>query len=385
MRWLFPLPLLAALAVAGTGPTTQAAKADPATQAVNRSLKRLVKLDDGPPGAIAIVQRQTGRRKVVKAGFANLAPTERPHPTDHMRIASVSKAFSGAVALSVVDEGLLALDTTIGERLPDLPSAWHAVTLRQLLGHTSGVPSYSEDPDFAAHVGANPQAYVSPRELLGFVADEPLSFAPGSTYRYSNSDNIIVALMAEAATGLSYEDLLAARVFTPVGMKFTSLPSDSSLPEPFIHGYDVSPGAPPEDISTELAAAGAWASGGIQSTPADLNRFVRAYVGGELFSKDQRVQQFQFRPGSSDPPGPGRNFAGLALFKYPTDCGTVFGHTGSFPGYTQFIAATRNGQASVTVSINASIGPADGKAFRSLLKAERLAVCAALTRPVDRG
>lgn len=375
------IALIAGLVLALAPLAAQAAKVDPSTQALEQSLKRLVKLDGGPPGAIAIVQRAGERRRVVKAGFANLMPTERPHPTDRMRIASVAKAFSGAVALSLVEEGRLLLDATIGERLPDLPAAWHPVTLRQLLNHTSGVPDYTEDPDFAAAFSADPQAQIPPRELLDFVADQPLAFAPGSAYRYSNSDNIIVALMAEAVTGAPYETLLATYVYSRLDMKDTSLPSTSPLPEPFIHGYDVAPGEQPEDISTAISPSGAWASGGIVSTPADLNRFVRGYVGGVLFSKAERTQQFHFRPGESHPPGPGENTAGLALFKYRTDCGTVFGHTGSFPGYTQFIAASRDGQSSVVVSVNTAVDyVAGGKPFKRLLKAERRAVCAALTR-----
>ena len=382
-----PLPLLAliaALALAFAAPAAApAAKLGSATKLVKKSLKKLVKLDEGPPGAIAIIQRPDERRRVIKAGFANLAPTERPHPTDRMRIASVAKAFSGAVALRLVDQGVLSLDTTIGERLPDLPAAWHPVTLRQLLHHTGGVPDYTQDPDFQAFFGADPQAQIAPRQLLDFVADEPLEFPPDSSYRYSNSDNIIVGLMAEAATGIPYDALLATHVYGPLGLTSTSLPSDSAMVEPFIHGYELAPGAPPEDISTAISPSGAWASGGIVSTPADLNRFVRGYVGGALFSKTQRQQQFQFVRGDSDPPGPpgpGDNLAGLALFKYATDCGTVFGHTGSFPGYTQFIAASRNGQASIVVSVNSVNLPPSGKPYELLVKAERRAVCAALAR-----
>jgi D-alanyl-D-alanine carboxypeptidase len=373
--------VIGALALAVPAASAQAVKINKAGDAAaQRSLKRLVKMDAGPPGAIAIIQRGC-KRTVLKAGLGNLTPTERPHPSDHMRIASVAKAFSGAVALSLVSEGRLTLDTTITERLPDLPAAWSTVTLRNLLNHTSGVPDYTADPDFQATVGANPQGYIAPRELVDFVADEPLRFPAGTAYEYSNTDNIIVGLMAEAATSTSYENLLAQHVFGPLGLNDTSLPSDSALPEPFIHGYDVST-TPPEDISTAISPSGAWASGGIQSTPADLNRFVRGYVGGKLFDKEERTQQFQFVDGgNSDPPGPGDNAAGLALFRYKTSCGTVFGHTGSFPGYTQFIAATRDGQRSVTVSINEQVNldPSD-PVLQALQKAERRAVCAALAR-----
>jgi len=383
MRRAHLISLLAVLALSALAPAAQAAKVDPATLLLKQSLKRLVKLDAGPPGAIAIVQREGERRRVVKAGFANLAPTERPHPTDRMRIASVSKAFSGAVALSLVEEGRLLLDTTVGERLPQAPAAWAQVTLRDALHHTSGLPDYSADPDFLAALTADPQRYFAPNELIDFVRDQPLNFAPGSSYRYSNTDNIIVGLMAEAATGVPYDQLLATHVYAPLDMQDTSLPSDSAIAEPFIHGYDLDPGLPPEDVSTALGVSGVWASGGIVSTPADLNRFVRGYVGGALFSKEQRTAQFDFIPGAgSEPAGPGDNSAGLALFRYRGKCGTVFGHTGNFPGYTQFMAATRNGESSVTLSVNTQLRPdvGDGSVFNSLLKAEEQAVCAMLTR-----
>jgi D-alanyl-D-alanine carboxypeptidase len=366
-----------------TAASAQAVKINKAGDAaVQRALKRVVNMETGPPGAIAIIQRGS-KRTVFKAGLGNLTPTERPHPSDHMRIASTAKAFSGAVALSLVSEGRLTLDTTVTERLPDLPAAWSTVTLRDLLNHTSGLPDFTGQPDFQAFVTANPQAYVAPRDLLDYVADEPLLFTPGTAYEYSNTDNIVVGLMAEAATGTPYDQLLATHVYGPLGLHDTSLPIDSALPEPFIHGYDVSTDSPPEDISTAISPATAWASGGIVSTPADLNRFVRGYVGGKLFDKEERVAQFQFLDGgSSVPPGPGNNAAGLALFRYRSSCGTVFGHTGNFPGYTQFMAATRDGQRSVTVSINeqVTLTAGDPQVFQALQKAERRAVCAALAR-----
>jgi CubicO group peptidase (beta-lactamase class C family) len=143
---------------------------------------------------------------------------------------------------------------------------------------------------------------------------------PGSKYQYSNSDNIAVALMVEAATGKSYEDLLRELVYRPLGLKKTSLPRGTNLRKPFIHGYSSDPSQdPPEDVSEDFAAGWSWASGGIVSTPADLNAFIRAYVGGKLF--DERTQAKQIRViegGSSEPPGPGMNSAGLALFRYET-------------------------------------------------------------------
>src|SRR5215210_3647485 len=356
-------------------------KAKSADAALDRALKELVAMEDGPPGVIAVVQRGK-HRDVHTFGVRNIKSGLPMRVDDRMRIGSVAKAFSGAVALSLVSEGKLSLQDTIGERLPELPEAWSGVTLRQLLNHTSGIPDFSLEPDFQDALLDSLTKAPPPEELLSFVEDEELLFDPGSEYHYSNSDNIIVALMVEAATGMSYEDQLRERVYRPLGMRKTSLPRGSNLRKPFIHGYDNDPSQqPPEDLSEVVAAGWAWASGGIVSTPADLNDFIRGYVGGKLF--DERTQAKQRRVvegGSSEPPGPGKNSAGLALFRYQTRCGTVWGHTGNFPGYTQFAAASGDGRRSVTVSINAQHTPTDGSpvVFEALRRAEELAVCAAL-------
>ena len=121
---------------------------------------------------------------------------------------------------------------------------------------------------------------------------------------------------------------------------------------------------------------------GIDSTPADLNTFIRGYVKGQLFDLRTRTQQRRiFEGGRSDPPGPGKNSAGLALFRYETKCGTVWGHTGNTGGYTQFMAASPDGKRSTTVSINSQLSPpstGDQDVFKALRRAEELAVCAAL-------
>jgi D-alanyl-D-alanine carboxypeptidase len=104
-------------------------------------------------------------------------------------------------------------------------------------------------------------------------------------------------------------------------------------------------------------------------------------VGGKLFDeRTQAKQRWVVEGGSSEPPGPGKNSAGLALFRYQTRCGTVWGHTGNTLGYTQFMAASSTGRRSATVSINSQLTPTvgDPDAFKALRRAEGLAVCAAL-------
>src|SRR5919107_1957775 len=298
---------------------------------LDRALKELVAMEGGPPGAIAIVQRGN-HREVHSFGVRNIKSGLPLRADDHMRQASTSKAYSGAVALSLVSKGALSLNDTIGELLPDLPDSWSEVTLRQLLNHTSGLPDFTKDQGFLDALLDSPKQAPQPRELLSFVENERLNFEPGTQYEYSSYDNV---------------------------------PSQQ----------------PPEDLSEVLASGWFWASGGMVTTPSDLNAFVRGYVGGDLFDLKTRARQRKvFEGGASDPPGPGKNSAGLGIFRYETRCGTVWGHTGNYPGYTQFLAASPNGKRSVTVAVNEQLSPVQGApgVFDALRHAEVKAVCAAL-------
>jgi D-alanyl-D-alanine carboxypeptidase len=369
---------LAGLALGVLAALPQTANAGIVDIELAQALQQLVATEGGPPGAIAIV-RVGNRTQVFTAGLGDLNNRRRMRPTDHMRIASVAKAFSGAVALSLVERGVLSLDDTVGKWLPELDADWNGVTLAQLLQHTSGVPDLATSEALGRRIVESPRRALPPREIVGYVAGEDLEFPSGSRYEYSNTENFLVALMVEAATGRSYERALGSRVFGPLGLRHTSLPSGYRMPRPYIHGYDVTPGGPTDDDS-ELAAAGwAWASGGIVSTPLELNRFARAYAGGALFGGATRATQLStFRPGNSHPPGPGENSVGLGIFRYATACGTMYGHTGNIFGYTQFMAGSEDGTRAVVVSANQQMNE-DDKAdiYDIMAAANELAVCAA--------
>jgi D-alanyl-D-alanine carboxypeptidase len=380
-------PLVCSVVVAGAalapGASVALAPAARGTRFhLQRELRGLVRMRGGPPGAIVVVQR-FGKRSVYSAGVRDLKSRRPVRASDHMRLASAAKAFSGAVALSLVDDHKLALNDTIAKWLPRLPAAWGRVTLRQALNHSSGLPDFSAKSSFIDYLKAHLHATPSPLFLLRFVAHEGLEFKPGTKYRYSNTDNFVVALMAEAASHRGYNRLLASAVYKPLGLRQTSLPSGPGMPNPYLHGYQPDPPGPPDDVSTLISAAYAWASGGLVSTPADLTRFIRGYAGARVFSRALQAKQLRFVAGNSEPIGPGTNSAGLGIFRYRTRCGTVYGHTGNTPGYTQFMAATRDGKRSVTASIAGQITNKSPQpqltAFRRLRKIEGDAVCAALS------
>jgi D-alanyl-D-alanine carboxypeptidase len=365
---------VALLLFAGTVGAAPSARTRDAT--LQRLLNRLVAADGGPVGAILTLYR-SGHTTVLRAGRADASRPGAPQPSEHMRIASITKAFTGAVALHLVQQGRLGLNDTIGRRLPGMPSAWSKVTVREMLDHTSGLPDYTQSDGFREQATKNPHGYVTAMQVIGWVRRSDMNFTPGTRYEYSNTDNIVIGLIAQRITGKSFGQLLTQLVFRPAGLKQTTFPTRTiSLPKPFIHGYDVEPGKPPQDVTTFLSPSGAWASGAIVSTPANLGAFIRADLGGRFFGPAQRRQQMRFVAGSSSPPGPGQNSAGLALFRYRTPCGTVYGHTGNFPGYVQWAAATANGSRSVTTSLN--IAAPTGDLLQQLRSLQAAAVCALL-------
>jgi D-alanyl-D-alanine carboxypeptidase len=365
------LPVLACLALL-FGASSAAAKTTDAE--VLKGLDGLVTSPAGPPGAIATLYRG-GKLTTLSAGRSDNRKRAKPRATEHMRIASVAKAFSGAVALHLVREGKLSLSDTIATVLPELPRAWGEVTLEELLHHTSGVPDYTKSDGFIKQAETDPRGYVSPQKIISWVAKDPLVFKPDSKYEYSNTDNIVVGLMVEAVTKKSYADNLQQIVFGPSKLTQTSLPVKIKIPSPFIHGYlPATETESEEDVSEFLSPSGAWASGGIVSTPENLNAFIRADLGLKYFDRaQQKAQMNWWAGGESSPPGPGKNSAGLALFRYQTKCGTVYGHTGNFPGYTQFAAATADGSGAVTTTLN--IPAPTGKLLAQLRRVQTEAVC----------
>ena len=347
------------------------------TDGVQGALDTLVEAEEGPPGASVLIQRGD-RIQFVRSGVGDVRNGRPFHRRDHMRIASVTKAWTGMAALELVDQGLLDLDATLGELLPTVaPAAWSEVTLAELMSHTSGVPAYTAQQQFLDDLRADPHRFFTPEGLIGYVDHLPLSFEPGSTYKYSNTDNILVGLIIEATTGRFYANDLRQLVYRPLGLQGSSLPSDWRMLGRHIHGYAVEANEPPEDVTEFLSASGVWASGGIISTPVDMNTFIRAYASGELISPGTRARQREWIPGCGEPPGPGECSTGLSLYRYRTDCGTVFGHSGNFPGFAQLIAASKNGRRSMVVSTNTQIDePLNREIFELFDDVNEAAVCA---------
>ena len=363
---------------AGAGPCP--ARPPPAratTPACSAGWSRWSRPAGGPPGAIATLYRD-GKTTVLRAGYGDRANRRRPRSTDHMRIASVAKAFSGAVALRLVRDGRLGLDDTVARHRPDLPAAWGAVTVRQLLNHTSGVPDYTKSDGFVKQFRTAPKAYVSPAKIISWVARDKLVFRPGARYEYSNTDNIVVGLIAETVTGQGYGTLLRDFVFGPLGLGRDSVPARDAAAAALHPRL--------RDRARQEARGRLHRAQPLRRLGLGRHR-VHAPEPVHVHARVRVRAPVRHRGAARAAPLRGRRPVQPARARAPTRpawpcsatarrCGTVYGHTGNFPGYVQWAAASSDGQRVVTTSLN--IPAPEGALLRRLRAVQEDAVCALL-------
>ena len=215
--------------------------------------------DGAVPGASVLVTRD-GEPIVRRAyGLANVRTGERATPATNYRLASITKQFTAAAIVTLADEGRLTLDDPAKKWLPSLPQA--DVTVRQLLTHTSGLIDYEDViPD-----GTTTQ--VLDADVLRLLESQPATyFAPGTSYRYSNSGYALLALIVERVSGQPFASFLRERLFLPLGMHNTFAGSD--VPNR-AWGH-------PEDQSVTSAVLG---DGGVYSSIDDLAKWDAALYG----------------------------------------------------------------------------------------------------------
>jgi CubicO group peptidase (beta-lactamase class C family) len=171
---------------------------------------------EGQPGASVLVVREGAQLIRWTGGMADIESGVSATPATNYRLASVSKAFTAAAILLLVEQGVLSLDSPVRQWLPPLPMSAAGVTLRQLLTHTSGLIDYED------LIAPGTAAQVHDIDVLKMLAAEPrLYFPPGSAYRYSNGAYALLALIVELASGMSYATFLRKRIFEPLAMKGT--------------------------------------------------------------------------------------------------------------------------------------------------------------------
>jgi CubicO group peptidase (beta-lactamase class C family) len=198
-------------------------------------------------------------------------------------LASQGKMFTSVAIAQLVEQGRISLDDTVGELLPGHPWTEQArgITIRQLLSHTAGLGGLFDRPAYVQG-----QVFRNATERLAIFASEPLYFAPGERYSYSNEGFETLAAIVEAQTGERFNDYILRNVLRRAGMA-TALPdapadslTDRAIPSP--HGERDLFG-----IQPRVTASRGWDAGGAgggHASAEDMFRFARALVGGRLVS-----------------------------------------------------------------------------------------------------
>jgi D-alanyl-D-alanine carboxypeptidase len=305
------------------------------------------------PGLVVAVREAGGQPEIVASGRAHLGNGRRMSPADRFRVASLTKPMVSTVILQLADEGLLALDDPVARFLPGILPDADALTIRQLLNHTTGLGDYIDDPGFVDDVFAMPSRVWTPQELIAIANAMPRRFAPGATsfWDYSNTNYILLGLVAEEVTGQPIGTLLRTRVFEPLGMASTYFSTETSLLAPYAEGYVDLSGIRNFAVGTLINPTTAGAAGAVVSTAGDLLRFVEALAAGELISPAAHAARLTTVP-ASRVRLPGESFDVAYGLGVLVGDGWI-GHDGAIPGY-EAEAYSKSGVGTVVVLINKS-------------------------------
>jgi D-alanyl-D-alanine carboxypeptidase len=343
-----------ALAVALAAPAAATVPAKPTASPANRV--RLIKAMDGlvaagTPGVI--VATRDGRRSLTLA--RGLGDVRRRVPLaagDRFRIGSLTKTFVSTLALQLVEQGRLSLDDSVERWVPGLVPNGAAISVRELLNHTSGLGDFEQAA--TPLILRDPSKTWTPEQMIAIGIAQGQSFAPGTSWGYSNTGYLVVGRVIEKAGGRPLADQLKARILRPLGLAHTSIDATPRMAGHHSHGYLRINGRNRD--TTRWNPSWAEAAGAMTSTARDVLRFNRALLRGKLIGRALLDQMQTTVPALF----PGESY-GLGLLHtstfaiapiYKASCGDAWGHTGDIPGYNTFGFSTKNAKRQFVVFLN---------------------------------
>ena len=217
-------------------------------------------------------------RVVLERGYGFADATARVPVTADTRfeIGSITKQFTAACIMQLVEAGKMSLDDRLGTYVSDY-FAGRGVTVRQLLEQQSGIPDFLDGPDAVAAAGTEPATYAT---LLARVSAKPLEFAPGTAWKYSNTNYILLGRIVELVAHEPYEAYVRTHVFEPAGMTQSGFIADEARLPDMAHGY--APTASGVSPAPPLRDDWATSAGAIVSTVGDVLKWNAALLGGKI-------------------------------------------------------------------------------------------------------
>ena len=219
-------------------------------------------------------------------GMANLELNIPMQANNVFRIGSVTKQFTAVAILQLVEKGKLNLQDEITKFIPGYPMHGNKITIEHLLTHTSGIQ------DFTAIKGnANRSAIdYTPQEMIEYFKDQPMRFAPGTKWEYSNSGYFLLGYIIEHTTGKTYAQYLEENIFKPSGMNNSLYASDSRIIKHRAYGY--TRGEKGFENARYISMTQPYAAGAILSTVEDLFKWNHALRSSGLLNKEMLEKAF---------------------------------------------------------------------------------------------
>ncbi|NMP16897.1 serine hydrolase [Thalassotalea sp. Y01] len=243
---------------------------------IDKSLLELY-ADDRPGASIIIKQ---GDQVLLEKGYglANMEWGIANNKDTVFRIGSISKQFTAVAILMLMEQEKLKLDDRIDLYVSDLAEDTAAVTIEQLLNHTSGIPSYTGMPNWLTQMKQD----KSPTEMLAYFKDAPLEFTPGSQFKYNNSGYFLLGMIIEKVSGQSYEAFIEENIFTPLGMNESYYGHPKEVVANRATGYEFHGKWQNSDY---ISMTQPYAAGSLLSSVGDLALWVEAVNSYKFISK----------------------------------------------------------------------------------------------------
>jgi D-alanyl-D-alanine carboxypeptidase len=290
---------------------------------------------DGIPGIVLLIQTPNDGTWVSARGFADLKNKIPMRPNSLSRIGSITKMFTAVIIHQWIQEGQFALDDPISKLLPE--SATRGIrnadraTVRQLLNHTSGIANYTDYLDIGELYRSGTNEGLTPEKALDLVRGLPADFPPGTGCHYSNTNYILLGIIAEAAAGKTLRSQFQERIFSTLGLRSTYFDPDLPVQRGVARGYaDYPPGNLID--TTDFDQATRTADGGIVSTVFDMAAFLRG-----LAAEKQLLSEIEYSAMLDDPKWNAglSSFVGLGILVITLPNKVIaYGYSGGHFGYT---------------------------------------------------
>jgi D-alanyl-D-alanine carboxypeptidase len=306
---------------------------------------------DGRTPAVSVAVARGGRIVLAKGyGLANVELNVPATPDTVYRIGSITKQFTAAAVMQLVEQGKMSLDDPIEKYLPDYPVRGRHITIRHLLNHTSGIKSYTS---LGLKFLAVTRQDLSHESLIALFKDEPDDFQPGEKWLYDNSGYYLLGVILEKATGFKYADYVQRQLFAPLRLSSTRYCDVEPVVKNRAAGYQLGPDMQLRNADF-ISMKNPFAAGALCSTVTDLVAWTTALAGGKVVSTAS-YQQMTAPTKLND----GKEQAyGFGLMPGDLEGHPHVSHGGGINGFASMLMYFPKGDVTVAVLTNSSTGPA---------------------------